>query len=124
MTQRQFTTLDTGKRREFPGGFVRDSDDTKINYDLILPRGQPLEDTLLGRWAALMTRGAKKYTPRNWENACTPDALERARESAVRHFFQWWSGDTTEDHMAAVVFNLNMICYLEHKLELLESSDE
>lgn len=44
------------------------------------------------------------------------EEMERFRESAARHFFQWMRGDTDEDHAAAVVFNLNGYEYVKDKL--------
>jgi hypothetical protein len=53
-----------------------------------------------------MARGAKKYGENNWKKAATDEELSRFRASAVRHIFQWLEGDVTEDHAAAVAFNL------------------
>lgn len=94
-----FITKDSGQRQEFSTGMVRDVSTDKPRYDLVdLP--------LLKRWAELMARGAKKYGENNWRKASTEVELNRFKESALRHMFQWLEGDTTEDHSAAVCFNL------------------
>ncbi len=99
ITVSDFVTKDSGERQEFSTGMVRDTNQGKARYDLIWKPG-------LKRLAELMGRGAVKYSPRNWEKAETQEELERFKESANRHFEQWFAGDTDEDHMAAVVFNL------------------
>lgn len=96
--KKQFETKDSGKRETFETGMERDTNDNKPRYDLIWLPG-------LRRVAELMARGAKKYTERNWEKACTEEELNRFKESLLRHTFQYLEGDRSEDHMAAIVFN-------------------
>lgn len=109
-------TKDSGKRVEFASGMVRDTQDSKPRFDLIIPKDQPYKETLLYRWASLLTRGMYKYGERNWEKANSKEELERFKASAMRHFIQAISGETDEDHWAAVVFNINAVVYLESKL--------
>lgn len=94
-----FVTKDSGKREEFATGMVRDTQDDKPRYDL-------LDRLFLKRWAELMARGAKKYGEENWRKAATAAELVRFQASATRHLFQWLDGDISEDHAAAVAFNL------------------
>jgi hypothetical protein len=94
-----FETKDSGKREEFETGMVRDTQDDKPRYDL-------LDRAFLKRWAELMARGAKKYGENNWRKAATQAELSRFQASATRHLFQWLDGDISEDHAAAVAFNL------------------
>lgn len=104
-----FETKDSGKRKVFKTGMQRDVSEDKPRYDLIwLP--------LLKRWAQLMGRGAKKYTANNWMKAATPEEEDRFRESALRHMYQYLEGDLTEDHAAAVCFNLAGAEYVRGKL--------
>jgi hypothetical protein len=95
----KFVTKDSGRREEFETGMVRDTQDDKPRYDLI-------DMAFLKRWAGLMARGAKKYGENNWRKAATEEELTRFRASAIRHMFQYLSGDTAEDHCVAVAFNL------------------
>ena len=96
----EFVTKDSGKRKQFKEGMVRDISEDKTRYDLVyMP--------MLKRWADLMSRGAKKYGERNWELAESQEALNRFRESALRHMFQWFNGDIDEDHASAVFFNIS-----------------
>jgi hypothetical protein len=90
---RAFTTKDSGAREEYESGMVRDTQDGKARFDLLIPRGVPYEEQFLTRWAQLMSRGAAKYHDRNWEQATGTEEIELA-------------GEDTEDHAAAVCFNL------------------
>lgn len=101
-----FVTKDSGRRVEFRSGMVRDTDDGKPRFDLLVAEGVPFDAQFLTRCAALMARGAAKYSGRNWERANSRAEWERMRASAFRHFVQWMAGDRDEDHAAAVVFNL------------------
>lgn len=103
-----FETKDSGKRIDLANGMVRDTADNKPDYMLV--RKGPL----FQRWAELLSRGAKKYGKNNWHKSVTSnpgDAREATRarwlESAARHFEQWLAGDRSEDHAAAVIFNMN-----------------
>lgn len=99
-------TKDSGARAEYSTGMVRDLNAGKARFDLLVPELQPYKDTMLFRWAELMARGAEKYTARNWEQAQTAEEWERFKESAFRHFMQWYCGEMDEDHAAAVFFNI------------------
>lgn len=106
-----FKTKDSGERQQFESGMQRDVQTGKVRYDLAL------DGPLFQRYAELMTRGAEKYSARNWMKAAGDEELERFRASAVRHFIQWYKGDTDEDHAAAVVFNLNGAEYVKEKMK-------
>ena len=102
-----FEIKDSGKRIEFESGMVRDVTEGKINYSLIL------DGPMFDRWAKHLTTGATKYSKRNWMKAKGDEELERFKESALRHFIQWYYDDTDEDHAAAVFFNINGVEYVK-----------
>lgn len=106
---------DSGKRLTFGSGMVRDVDDTKPSFDLVIPEGIPYNELMLTRWAELLRKGAIKYARRNWEKADSKEELDRAKASAFRHFMQWFSGETDEDHAAAVFFNINEVETIKYK---------
>ena len=108
-----FVTKDSGKREEFVTGMMRDTQDDKPRYDL-------LDRAFLKRWAELMARGAKKYGEENWRKAATDKELSRFRSSATRHLFQWLEGDETEDHAAAIAFNVAGAEMVREKLKAVE----
>lgn len=99
MSKTKFITKDSGKRTKFDSGFTRDTGENKPRYDLI-----PHE--LLTRLADLYARGAEKYDENNWRKANSEVEYKRFIASAWRHFIAWLRGDTDEDHMSAVVWNL------------------
>lgn len=112
----QWETLDSGVRYEYDSGMVRDTQEGKPRFDLLIPHDLPFDQQLLTRWASLMARGASKYGDRNWEKGNGEEELERAKASAFRHFLQWFCGETDEDHAAAVCFNVQAAIYFEHRL--------
>lgn len=105
-----FTVKDSGAREEFDSGMVRDTTEGKTDYTLVL------DGPMFYRWAIHMTKGAVKYSKRNWMKAAGEAELGRFRESAIRHFVQWMKGDTDEDHAAAVMFNINGMEYVKEKI--------
>jgi len=106
-----FKTKDSGERIEYPSGMHRDISEGKPRYDLVVPEN--MKEPMLKRWAELMGRGAVKYGDRNWEKATSAEEYNRFRESAFRHFVQWFSGETDEDHAAAVYFNIQCAEYVK-----------
>lgn len=96
-----FEVKDSGKREEFTSGMIRDTADDKTDYTLIL------DGPMFDRWAVHLTKGAKKYAKRNWMKASGIPEHDRFKESALRHFLQWYRGEIDEDHAAAVFFNIN-----------------
>jgi hypothetical protein len=111
-----FETKDSGKREEYDSGMRRDTEEGKPRFDLVVPKGVPFEEQILTRFAALMARGAEKYSERNWEKANSEAELNRYYSSAFRHFMQWLTGETDEDHAAAVMFNIMCAETLKWKL--------
>lgn len=114
----KFETKDGGKRIEHSSGMVRDTTEGKIDYTLAL------DGPMFQRYAELMDRGAVKYGKRNWMKANSAEEMERAQESLTRHFFQYLSRQTDEDHAAAIIFNLNEIEYIKERLDVFESPEE
>jgi len=105
-----FKILDSGKRLKFKGGMLRDTGEEKINYLLVY------DGPMLHRWADHLTKGTKKYSKRNWMKAGGEEEYERFVESAARHFYQWVIGEKTEDHAAAIFFNINGAEYVKSKM--------
>lgn len=104
-----FTVKDSGERAQFDSGMVRDVTTGKTDYTLVL------DGPMFERWAEHLTKGAQKYSKRNWMLAEGDAELARFKESALRHFLQWLRGDTDEDHAAAVLFNVNGAEYVKAK---------
>lgn len=112
-----FEVKDSGKRKEFDSGMVRDVDDDKTLWHLAA------DGPMFKRWVIHLTKGAKKYAQRNWMKASGDEELQRFRESAFRHFMQWYNGEVDEDHASAVFFNINGAEYVKEKLNGSEDKD-
>ena len=109
-----FVVKDSGKREEYDSGMRRDTNEGKIRYDLVIP--EDMQEPMLKRLAVHMTKGAGKYGDRNWEKATGEAEMARFRESAFRHFMQWYLGEVDEDHAAAVYFNIQGVEYCKEKI--------
>lgn len=113
----EFTTKDSGVHQEYTSGMKRDSQDGKPRFGLMLTKLQPYDEQMLTRYAALLARGAEKYSSRNWEEGDSEEELERAEESLFRHTMQLLAGETDEDHAAAVWFNTQAVEYFRWRIE-------
>lgn len=94
---------DSGHRREFDTGAVRDMQEGKGRFDLVPPLA-------LMRLARHYEAGAKKYGERNWEKGIPNSSFI---DSAIRHMMQYLAGDRSEDHLAAAAFNVFGIMHFE-----------
>lgn len=105
----EFTVKDSGKREEYENGFVRDTEDGKVDLtSYIVIEDLDLVDLEgLQRYAAHMTKGAVKYGRENWRQATGLIAHLRFARSLVRHVVQLLKGDRTEDHASAIKFNVD-----------------
>jgi nucleoside 2-deoxyribosyltransferase len=102
------TMRDSGNRRTFETGAVRDRDDSKPRPDLISPHANLRE----GAWLGV---GARKYRPRNWE-AGMP--ISECVASICRHLEAYKLGRCDEDHMAAIRTNAGFILHYEEEIKV------
>lgn len=105
----EFTIKDSGIRETYESGMQRDTNADKVLWSLVY------DGPMLKRWAIHLTGGAKKYSARNWMKAEGQAELDRAMDSAARHFAQYMASERDEDHAAAVIFNLNLAEYVRGK---------
>ena len=117
MNMDDFIVKDSGIREEYGSGMRRDTQSGKPMYNLI-------DKTFLYRLAVHMAKGAEKYGRDNWRLANSQEELERFEESALRHMMQWLNGDTDEDHMSAIAFNIASAEYVKRKLQNTLEVDE
>lgn len=101
-----FIIKDSGERKQFASGMVRDVTTGKVEWH------RTADGPMLERWAAHLTKGKEKYADvrpgvPNWTLAEGEEEYQRFRQSAYRHFMQWYRGERDEDHAAAVYFNVN-----------------
>lgn len=101
-----YIVKDSGAREEYASGMVRDTQQGKPNFTLLILNGIPFDKQPLTELAMHMARGADKYGKRNFEKASGPEEMERFKASALRHLIQFLSGEEDEDHGSAVMFNI------------------
>ncbi len=94
---------DSGDRRTFETGSVRDVRKGKGRYDLISP-------IALKRLAKHYENGAAKYGDRNWEKG---QPLSSYMDSLIRHAYAYMAGDRSEDHAAAIAWNAFAVMHTE-----------
>lgn len=98
---------DSGERRKFGTGAVRDMALGKGRYDLISPLA-------IKRLAKHFQNGAIKYGDRNWEQGIP---LNSYLDSAIRHLFNYLEGMRDEDHLAACLWNVSALIHMEEMIE-------
>jgi len=91
--------------RIFESGSKRDDDTDK-----------PLVNHLTAytrlRFGYLLREGANKYGKNNWQKG---QPTETALESLHRHLAKYEMGDRSEDHLSAIIFNVQLILKNEEK---------
>jgi|LakMenEpi03Aug12_release.lakeMendotaPanAssembly.Ray.scaffolds.fasta_scaffold156453_4 hypothetical protein len=104
-----FDTLnDSGERRTFASGAQRDRGKDKTRPDLVSP-------FFLQRLGWHMMLGARKYSANNWAKGM-PNSEFWA--SLNRHVAQAAVGDTSEDHLSAIAFNVMGIIHNQEMKKL------
>lgn len=96
---------DSGERREFETGAVRDMAEGKGRFDLL-----PM--CVLLRLAKHYEKGLNKYGPRNWEKGIPASSFA---DSAFRHMVKYMDGWDDEDHLIAAIWNLCGLAWTEEK---------
>ena len=103
---------DSGQRREFETGAVRDIQETKGRFDLLSP-------IALKRLAIHMQNGANKYDARNWEKGIP---LHSFFDSAMRHLEDYlecrlMGVEQDEDHLSAAFWNIHCLIHTEEMIK-------
>ena len=102
---------DSGERREFDGGAVRDMAEGKGRFDLL-----PM--CTLMRLAKHYEKGLEKYGERNWEKGIPSHSYV---DSALRHLVKYADGWDDEDHLIAAIWNLCCLAWNEeHRPDLMD----
>lgn len=102
-----FKILDSGERKQFGSGAVRDIAAGKGRYDLLPTRA-------LRRLALHYEGGAVKYGDNNWLKGIP---TKRMAESAARHLFKALEGQHEEDHWIAAAWNILGIVEYQERIK-------
>ena len=108
MSNKEFKINDSGNRRKFNSGAVRDRAEDKPRPDLI----SPFALMRIGEWYG---KGAKKYSERNWELGMP---VSECVASLFRHFLYYMMGYKDEDHLAAIAWNCIAIIHYQELIKL------
>jgi hypothetical protein len=101
----EFITKDSGARQEYASGMHRDLQDGKPDFYLCLAANMPYSEQLLTRWAALMERGAKKYSI-STETVSLSKLIAKLREELIcQHAYNVKFQQFTRKENAEVVMN-------------------
>jgi hypothetical protein len=101
---------DSGERRQFDTGAVRDRAVGKGRFDLIATQ-------MMFRLARHYEAGAVKYSDRNWEKGMPISVYV---DAAMRHLIKYIAGWNDEDHAAAIVWNIAAIMFVEDEMPQLQ----
>ena len=96
---------DSGNRRGFESGAVRDMAEGKGRCDL-------LPACAILRLSKHYENGAKKYEDRNWERGIPISVMI---DSGMRHLLKYMDGQTDEDHLVAAAWNIMGAMWMEEK---------
>jgi hypothetical protein len=100
---------DSGSRREFSTGAVRDAGGIEKGR----PSLRPVH--AIRRLDLHMGQGAKKYSARNWELGIP---LSVFYESCQNHLDKLLAGYIDEDHAAAALWNIACFIETEHRIKV------
>lgn len=99
---------DSGERRQFETGAVRDRGALKGRPDLRAVHA-------IHRYDLHNEKGARKYAARNWEKGMP---LSEYFNSAQRHADKLLAGYTDEDHEAAWLWNVMHFIETKHRIKM------
>ena len=108
------TLKDSGQRRQFKTGAVRDRAVGKGRFDL-------MSTQMNFRLARHYEAGAIKYSDRNWEKGMEFSVYV---DAAKRHLEKYIAGWNDEDHLAAVIWNIAALMFMEEKMPELDDLPE
>lgn len=98
---------DSGQRKEEITGALSDPSNAEIAAELLSPYA-------LQQLAMWLGKGAKKYTPRNWEKGIL---FSVCIGKLLRHLFKYEQGLKDEDHLAAIGFWWHALSHYEAMIE-------
>ena len=103
-----------GKPRQFDTGAQRDSSEGKLRMSLVPHKA--LNDVMMR-----YIQGADAYGENNWKKGMKHSVLY---DSTMRHLMQGFTGDDSEDHLGAALWNImGMIWNRDHKPEMDDRKD-
>lgn len=104
----------TGAPRQFETGAQRDNGEGKPRMSLVPHKA--LYD-VMQRYLA----GAETYGENNWKKGMKNSVLY---DSTMRHLMAYWTGDDTEDHLGAALWNVMALIDNQDKRPVMDDRKE
>lgn len=107
--------LDVAQQAYGGSPLIVDSDDPPITGTVPFEESDSsmIPELMINRLSGLYWRGAQKYSRDNWKRGIS---LYRTYGSMFRHMIQWAAGDTSEDHLAAIIWNATTLMWTENAI--------
>lgn len=91
-----------------------------VKFDENKPKFSLIKHDALLEMVAVLTYGAKKYSPDNWKHL--PNARQRYFDAANRHMWQWFGGEERDQesglhHLAHAMSSLMFLIQMDIDLE-------
>lgn len=91
-----------------------------VKFDEDKPKFSLMKTDALLEMVAVLTYGAKKYSPDNWKHL--PNAKQRYFDAANRHMWQWFGGEERDQesglhHLAHAMSSLMFLIQMDIDLE-------
>ena len=99
---------DTGQRRQWTTGAVRDASEGKPEITQIYPEAAR-------RLAQRVTDGAKKYSDYNWTKGIP---IQVYLDSLDRHIKAFRARDVSEDHLGSALWNIQGMMFTEDRVKI------
>lgn len=76
------------------------------------PRYELIPKAAIDRLVTRLTLGADIHGPNNWRGG-GPSFVEQTKRHLVEHVLNYIEGDTTDDHLGAVLCNASFLAHFE-----------
>lgn len=114
-----FVVEDSGKRKHFASGMMRDTAEGKTDFEKIYT------GPMLERYCVHLTKAEVKYPDiapgiPNFSLATGIEEYVRGKKSLARHHYQLQKGMKNEDHAASVWFNVQLMEIAREALDAID----
>jgi hypothetical protein len=80
------------------------------------PRYELIPKAAIDRLAGRLELGAEIHGDNNWRGG-GPEFVAQCKRHLVEHLYNYFEGDKSDDHLAAVICNAAFLCHFESKPE-------
>ena len=105
------------EKKDYAGGGHRDSEEGKVDFTLLFPKGIPYAEQPIVKLAAYLTEKAEHYGSRNWEKFHTQEPRDHTERSMFRHVVKDVCEEADEPHDLAAMSNLLFKIAMDWKIK-------